>query len=272
MSPRTRDSIPIGATLREARTRMGLDVKEAEERTKIRAKYLRALENEDWETIPGAAYTRGFLRTYGTMLGLDGDRLADQFRRSHEAAEEPAPPAENVLSGRRRPGERPPSRGPLIGALLVALAFALVLVALLGDGGDDEPNRAAGERAGRNAKNDAGRRGNNGGGKKAAGKQSAGNSKPKLRKERIVLTAQTTLGPVCLVGDRKRALLDAQPLPAGRKETFDGYKRYRIDLDGGILRVRIGNESERIETADPVSLEGDSQGIREIDYQGPDCP
>ena len=59
-----------------------MDIKEAEERTKIRTRYLRALEAEDWEVLPAPAYVRGFLRTYGQILGLDGEALADRYRRS----------------------------------------------------------------------------------------------------------------------------------------------------------------------------------------------
>ncbi len=58
-------------------------MREVEERTKIRARYIRALENEDWETLPAPAYVRGFLRTYGQLLGLDGEMLADEFRRRY---------------------------------------------------------------------------------------------------------------------------------------------------------------------------------------------
>ena len=74
----------IGAALKDARRRQDMDVKEAEERTKIRARYLRALEAEDWEVLPAPAYVRGFLRTYGDMLDLDGEMLADRYRRFSE--------------------------------------------------------------------------------------------------------------------------------------------------------------------------------------------
>ena len=77
--------IEIGATLRDARRRYGMEVREVEERTKIRAKYIRALENEDWETLPAPAYVRGFLRTYAQMLGLDGEMLVDEYRRRYGA-------------------------------------------------------------------------------------------------------------------------------------------------------------------------------------------
>src|SRR3954469_1533470 len=74
----------IGPTLREARMRREIDLAEAERRTKIRVRYLRALENEEWDVLPGPTYTRSFIRTYASFLGLDGERLADDFRRLQE--------------------------------------------------------------------------------------------------------------------------------------------------------------------------------------------
>ncbi|HZC75499.1 MAG TPA: helix-turn-helix domain-containing protein [Gaiellaceae bacterium] len=69
----------IGHSLREARERQGLGYPEIESATKIRAKYIRALEEEDFTAIPGDAYIRGFLRTYAEYLGLDGDVYVDEY-------------------------------------------------------------------------------------------------------------------------------------------------------------------------------------------------
>jgi cytoskeletal protein RodZ len=69
----------IGNSLREARERQGLGYPEIELSTKIRAKYIRALEEEDFTSIPGDAYIRGFLRTYAEYLGLDGDVYVDEY-------------------------------------------------------------------------------------------------------------------------------------------------------------------------------------------------
>ena len=69
----------IGNSLREARERQGLGYPEIELATKIRAKYIRALEEEDFTSIPGDAYIRGFLRTYADYLGLDGDVYVDEY-------------------------------------------------------------------------------------------------------------------------------------------------------------------------------------------------
>src|SRR5687767_7018900 len=79
----------IGAALKEERERQGLSIEDLEERTKIRTRYLRALENEDWDIIPAPSYVRGFLRTYAQALGLDSEELVDDYREEFEAPEAP---------------------------------------------------------------------------------------------------------------------------------------------------------------------------------------
>src|SRR3981081_3043473 len=74
----------IGATLREARMRSRIDINEVETRTKIRAKYLRAIENEEWDLLPGPVYVRSFLRTYADFLGVDSRALVDSYKREYE--------------------------------------------------------------------------------------------------------------------------------------------------------------------------------------------
>src|SRR5947208_16036391 len=70
----------IGETLREARMRQHLDITDVEARTKIRAKYLRALENEDFGMLPGATFVKSFLRTYAEFLGLDAHLQEEEYR------------------------------------------------------------------------------------------------------------------------------------------------------------------------------------------------
>src|SRR3954454_11578970 len=76
----------VGPTLREARKRRQIELSEVEEATRIRPRFLRAIENEEWDVLPGGVYTRGFIRTYAAFLGLDGERLAEDYRRDVEAA------------------------------------------------------------------------------------------------------------------------------------------------------------------------------------------
>jgi hypothetical protein len=70
----------IGNTLREARVRRNLTLQQVEEDTKIRVKYVQAMENEDFDVMPGATYVKGFLRTYSEYLSLDPDVMIDEYR------------------------------------------------------------------------------------------------------------------------------------------------------------------------------------------------
>jgi cytoskeleton protein RodZ len=69
----------IGNTLREARLRRGLDIAECEAETKIRGKYLRAMEEEHFDVLPAPTYVRGFLRAYAEFLELDGRLVLDEY-------------------------------------------------------------------------------------------------------------------------------------------------------------------------------------------------
>ena len=81
----------IGNSLREARLRQGLDFPEIEQRTKIRGKYLRALEEEQFDLLPGQTYVKGFLRSYSEYLGLDGQLYVDEFNSRYVTGEEEPP-------------------------------------------------------------------------------------------------------------------------------------------------------------------------------------
>jgi cytoskeleton protein RodZ len=124
----------IGPTLREARLRARIDITEVETKTKIRAKYLRAIENEEWDLLPGPVYIKSFLRTYGDFLGLDSRMLVDEFRRRYERpSDHDLRPMPSVVRERERA-----ARGPLvppwllIGLVLVVVAGALYAVGSLG--------------------------------------------------------------------------------------------------------------------------------------------
>ena len=69
----------LGNSLREARVRQGLDFPQAELATKIRAKYLRALEEEQFDVLPAETYVKGFLHAYAGFLGLEGQLYVDEY-------------------------------------------------------------------------------------------------------------------------------------------------------------------------------------------------
>ena len=93
----------IGNSLREARLRQGYELPRVEADTKIRAKYLKALEEERFEVLPGETYVKGFLRTYAEYLGLDGQLYVDEFNSRFTREEEPlAPPRPRRQTSRSR--------------------------------------------------------------------------------------------------------------------------------------------------------------------------
>ncbi|HWE15356.1 MAG TPA: helix-turn-helix domain-containing protein [Solirubrobacteraceae bacterium] len=117
----------IGATLREARMRAKIDISEVERRTKIRAKYLRAIENEEWDLLPGEVYVKSFLRTYGDFLGLDSRQLMDDYKRGYER---PSDHELRPITPRSRERDRRPRRPHIPSWAVIGLVLLGVVVAL----------------------------------------------------------------------------------------------------------------------------------------------
>jgi hypothetical protein len=118
----------IGNSLREARLRQHLDFPELEQQTKIRSKYLKALEDEKFEVLPAPTYVKGFLRNYADALGLEGQLYVDEYNSRFVTGEEDIP---------LRPRDyqrRPQAMGPRFqtrGVLLVLGAIGVVLVLVI---------------------------------------------------------------------------------------------------------------------------------------------
>jgi cytoskeleton protein RodZ len=131
----------IGTSLREARLRQGLDFPELEQATKIRGKYLRALEDEQFDLLPAQTYVKGFLRSYAEYLGLDGQLYVDEYNSRYVVGEDDAP----FRPRRAAAGPGPPrvqSRVVLLTLLGITLVTALVIVAW--KRGDSDPQRVVG--------------------------------------------------------------------------------------------------------------------------------
>jgi hypothetical protein len=116
----------IGSSLREARLRQDLDFPELEERTKIRPKYLRALEDERFDILPAPTYVRGFLRSYAESLGLDGQPFVDEYNSRFTVGEDDAPLRARRVPAPRR--DRGPRESRMAAAALVAITIATALV------------------------------------------------------------------------------------------------------------------------------------------------
>ena len=120
----------IGNSLREARLRQQLDFPEAEHGTKIRGKYLRALEDDRFEVLPSHTYVKGFLRSYAEYLGLDGQLYVDEYNSRFVAGDEDLPlRTRRVPADRRRRNERRESNVVLLALISIGVLTALVIAA-----------------------------------------------------------------------------------------------------------------------------------------------
>jgi len=126
--------------------RARIDISEIEAETKIRAKYLRALENEEWGLLPGPAYVRSFLRTYAEALGLDAKLLLEEYKLRHERPSDHdlMPIGTSRRRGRGGGGPMRPPREPrrippgaLIAVIIVLLLAALAALGHWTNNGDD---------------------------------------------------------------------------------------------------------------------------------------
>ena len=114
----------IGNSLREARLRQQLEFPELEQATKIRSRYLRALEDEQFEALPAETYVKGFLRAYAEYLGLDGQLYVDEYNSRYVVGED-EPVARPRRSTARRAERHVDSR-----VVVLTLAGIVAVVAL----------------------------------------------------------------------------------------------------------------------------------------------
>ncbi len=109
--------------------RAKVDISELEAETKIRAKYLRALENEEWDLLPGATYVKSFLRTYAQALDLDAKLLVDEYKLRHEnLSDVELQPINAAAPGR----ERRRRQGPIVPRWVVLVLIFVALLVTLG--------------------------------------------------------------------------------------------------------------------------------------------
>jgi cytoskeleton protein RodZ len=221
----------IGESLREARMRARIDVSEIEAKTKIRAKYLRALENEEWGLLPGPTFVKSFLRTYADALGLDGKAMVEEYRLHNEAPADAG--VEPVAAGPRRSrGHGGPARGgegpsraylALVGAIVVLI---IVLIVALASNGSKK-NNAASHTAHTKHRRHARTRG--GGSAGAAG---------------LPAVVSLSLRPlstvyVCLIGDGGRKLIPGVELQPGAATPTYHARRFEITLGNNSVTMVI---------------------------------
>jgi hypothetical protein len=243
----------IGSTLRETRIRNKIDITTVEEATKIRAKYLRALENEEWSVLPGPTYVKTFLRTYAQYLGVDSHLLVDEYAARFDDPEELELPAfsreARIRTRVRRVG--PPSR--LVLGLVLGVAFLGVLL-VLGLTANDDNGSGSGSRK------QSGRAGDTGGRHRAATPTPAPAAKDGQVRVEVVAARPVW---VCLVDARERPRVGGVTLTAGAREGPFTSRSFKVTFGngGGDLRVD-GKPHDTPDRSEPVGYEVRASGIR----------
>jgi hypothetical protein len=250
----------VGDVLRQARNRRKVELSEVEAATRIRLRYLQAIEAEDWDVLPGGVYTRGFIRTYASFLGLDGDRLVDDYRASVEE-KVPDSAASTPGAAPTHPSSAPkPARHRRLGWLVAATGAVLIAAAVIAllpgsdSGGVAErpQHREHGQRADR---------------KPEAQTQTAPNGVS------LQLTASAEVW-VCLLDASGQPLVDGQILAAGAQAGPFRSGSFTVSFGNGEVSMMVdGSEAEIPATSSPVgySIEPDGALTELSEARRPTC-
>ncbi len=236
----------IGETLRETRMRRRIDMTEVEAATKIRAKYLRALENEEWDLLPGPTFVKTFLRTYAEYLDLDPRLLVEEYRQRYErpTTQDLTPFGPGMGSQRRRRRRRRPI-GPILVVLLGVAALLGALYALGTWGSEEEapPNRAG---ATPTATATA-----------TPEKKKSSPNKKKAPPKRVELRLTATEPVfVCLVDATGKQVLDGVTLERGQRTQQFRSQRFRANFGNGNIRMNVSGKNYNAAKLDqPVGYE-----------------
>jgi cytoskeleton protein RodZ len=246
----------IGNSLREARLRQGFELPRVEADTKIRAKYLRALEEEHFEVLPGDTYVKGFLRTYAEYLGLDGQLYVDEYN-SRFVREEEFPPMQPP-GPRRRPSARRMESNFIVVALAGIVAVTILVVVAWKFGSSDNPTSA-------NLLDGAGPTTTQSATKTGTETQPTKPVAPKPRNARLVLRAS---GGDCWIqvraGGPSGELLYEGTLQQGQTQRFVKSKKLWLQLGAPVyLKAKLNGHSARLPTS-PAIVVATARGVRTV--------
>jgi cytoskeleton protein RodZ len=261
----------IGSTLREARMRARIDITEVEQATKIRAKYLRALENEEWNLLPGSTFIKSFLREYADYLGLDARTLVEEYKlRYDRPSEQDLMPLSPRLGRERRGGPGPAYRAPrtaprwlIVGSALVAILALLWIVGSLGGGGDDggSPGTTAAATERTPSTSTTGQR---------PTRRRAAPVAPTQASVRIVPTATLY---VCLVDGGGRVLIPGSQFEAGQQVPVYRARKLLITLGNNAVQLRVNGRPQPVAASSTaIAYEITRAGARSLPLdQAPTC-
>jgi cytoskeleton protein RodZ len=261
----------IGETLREARMRRRIDMTEVETATKIRGKYLRALENEEWDLLPGPTFVKTFLRTYAEYLDLDPRLLVEEYRQRYERPSTQDLTPFSAGRARGRVGRRR-RRLAAIGPVLVTIAGVILLLAslwLLGSWPLDDDEPAEPNRVGETEPTAT---------PGAGGGDSDRREEPRERERRpqrvrlqLVATAPVY---VCVVDARGRQVIDEETLGPDTVTRTLRSRRFLTNFGNDNVSMRVNGRTYRVAaSADPIGYEllPGRRPRRLSDARRPDC-
>jgi cytoskeleton protein RodZ len=258
----------IGETLREARMRRRIDMTEVESATKIRGKYLRALENEEWDLLPGPTFVKTFLRTYAEYLGLDSRLLVEEYRQRFERpSTQDLTPFSTTRSARGRARRRRAAGlGPAV-VIVGCVALLLGSLYLLGVAGDDEPPPLPNQVGETEEPTPAAAEEEGDDGERPAEPE----QRPRRVRLRLVATAPVY---VCVIDARGRQVIDEETLDADSEPRTLVSRSFRTNFGNDNLRMRVNGRTYRVEpSADPIGYEllPGRRPRRLSDERRPDC-
>lgn len=119
----------LGQQLKEARLAKGLTLDDIQEMTKIRKRYLEAIEAGDYKVLPGSFYVRAFIKTYAEAVGIDAEELLNEHR-DQVPTPAPEPTMEPVIQKRRSSRHQTERNTKMLSTTLMWSFFALILVVI----------------------------------------------------------------------------------------------------------------------------------------------
>jgi hypothetical protein len=212
--------------------RARIDVSEIEAQTKIRAKYLRALENEEWGLLPGPTFVKSFLRTYAQALGLDGKALVEEYRLHHESPMEGTlePIVSTPQRNRKRTPASGPSRGYMIAVGVIGAVIVLLIVLLVAGGGSSTHTTSTSSGAARSPASGA---------KHHVVRARAGGHASSTSAIVALSLKPTGVVYVCLIGEGGRKLIPGVDLQPGESTPTYHARRFEITLGNSSVRMLV---------------------------------
>jgi cytoskeletal protein RodZ len=262
----------IGDTLSEARTRRGVDLDEVHAATGIRPRYLRAIEQEDWDGLPEEFYARSFIRKYAQFLGVDPEPLVAEYRRQRGTTSGPggAPnsPFARTTSRRAEALRRRRARQGVyvwLGGIATLIVVVVVAILLLSGGGEEGTKEAKG------GAGPAPKQTTHPSKKKTKQQQNPNSSRPKSVSLKLEPTAEVW---ACVLDAKGKRLVDGATLAAGETTGPFHSRSYTAAFGNGSVEVWVdGKRAQTPSTPSPMGFTVDRHGkLHEIpEGERPSC-